>query len=296
MNIGIIGYGVMGRYHYNKYCDMPGVSKLFVADTDPAKLQHLAQFTISYTNPYDLLGKVDAVSICTPPATHYELTKTFLEQNTHVLLEKPMTGSYTKWQELRKTAKKRDLILQAGLTELYNPAVVAWMSYVPDAKTLYFTRRVPWTERAQSVDILSDLMIHDLAIMTEIWKDPYDHLEIFDHAEDYCRVQFTWANGRAAELVVQRSHICISERRMWSWDGEKLATVDALKKQLVVKRAERTEASVVSYDVVDALTLEITSFMSSIKSGIGSKWSEILHFQYSGELALKYIWDIKEKI
>ena len=124
--MGVIGVGSMGYNHARVCAELPGVELVAVVDSNEAVAQGVAEkFSAKYyTDPHELLGQVDGVAVVTPTAFHYDSSKLFMENGIHVLVEKPITVAAPEARELVEIAKAKDLVLQVGHLERFNPAVV----------------------------------------------------------------------------------------------------------------------------------------------------------------------------
>lgn len=285
LNIAVVGLGKMGEYHVQKYQSFPSI-RVYGMDIDIKRIRDMSQkynfFGMSAV--YNFIDIVDAVSICTPPDTHYDIAKEFLLKGKHVLLEKPMTGDYKLYSELLEIAKSQDCILMPGLTELHNPAIMSLVSLVQNPLNTISSRIVPYDTRVAGTDVVLDLMIHDLAILSELYdKDP----KIWATG-NYNKVHawLTFPEGQTAYLVASRTLSKSHERSILALTRNREYLVDCQKQTLTYKQDELTNT--IPYAVIDSLSLEIMAFLSSIKIGIKP--------MTTGLQALKYANQIKDMI
>ncbi|MEI7796571.1 MAG: Gfo/Idh/MocA family oxidoreductase, partial [Methylococcaceae bacterium] len=166
LKCAVIGAGYLGKFHAEKYANLPDCELVAVVDTNADIAQtvadkHGAQALTDYA---PLLGNVDAVSIVVPTTLHYQVAKDFLNAGSHVLIEKPITTTVEQADELIAIAKAKNLILQVGHLERFNPAVLALDK---DEKPLFIEshRLSPFNPRANDVSVVLDLMIHDIDII-----------------------------------------------------------------------------------------------------------------------------------
>jgi predicted dehydrogenase len=141
-----------------------------VVDTNYSKAEELASqvHTTPFVNYQDVLTQVQAVSIVVPTPLHYPIAKDFLEHDINVLLEKPMTTTLKEADELIAIAKERDLILQVGHLERFNPAYLAVESIVENPLFIESHRLNSFQERGTEVDVILDIMIHDIDIILNL--------------------------------------------------------------------------------------------------------------------------------
>lgn len=168
--VAVIGSGYLGRFHAEKYAQLPEVELVGVVDTNYSKAEELASqvHTTPFVNYQDVLTQVQAVSIVVPTLLHYPIAKDFLEHDINVLLEKPMTTTLKEADELIAIAKARDLILQVGHLERFNPAYLAVESIVENPLFIESHRLNSFQERGTEVDVILDIMIHDIDIILNL--------------------------------------------------------------------------------------------------------------------------------
>jgi predicted dehydrogenase len=167
IKIAVIGVGRWGELHAQKLASIPQAELVGVVDILPERAQEVAWKVGSkpFSDYRELLGKVEAVSIATPTSVHYEIAKDFLLNGTHVLLEKPMTSNLEEAIHLEEISKSRNLILQIGHLERFNGAIEGIRDFLKDIKKIEVIRHSPWTERNFDIDVVLDLMIHDLDLL-----------------------------------------------------------------------------------------------------------------------------------
>jgi predicted dehydrogenase len=167
IKIAVIGVGRWGELHAQKLASIPQAELVGVVDILPERAQEVAWKVGSkpFSDYRELLGKVEAVSIATPTSVHYEIARDFLLNGTHVLLEKPMTSNLEEAIHLEEISKSRNLILQIGHLERFNGAIEGIRDFLKDIKKIEVIRHSPWTERNFDIDVVLDLMIHDLDLL-----------------------------------------------------------------------------------------------------------------------------------
>lgn len=174
IKLAIIGTGRMGTYHTRVAAQNTDVViTALVNPTAPSdELLKIAPSAQYYTSHADVVTDVDAAIIATPTPTHFEIARDFLREGKHVLIEKPITASYTEASELFKLARKYNCVLHVGHVERYNPAFIAAQRMIKSTPHLIRTvRSGPFNERVKHDSVIIDLMIHDIDLLLTITKE-----------------------------------------------------------------------------------------------------------------------------
>ena len=273
LRIGVVGTGHLGNYHLQKYRKMPGVKIAAVADLIEEKASQVAQMYHCpyFTNYRDMIGRVDAVSIAVPTVCHYEITKDFLKAGVDVLLEKPIATSLEEAKELVKLAKEHDLILQIGLIERFNPAILALEKILDRPLFIEAHRLHPFFPRGIDVDVILDLMIHDLDIILKFVNSPLLDVaavgvSVLSEKVDIANVRLSFSNGCVANVTASRVTAKTMQKiRFFGLSG--YHAVDYAKREVVsLKRSSSgqivpQEVKVTNHDPLEA---EIASFIESV--------------------------------
>jgi predicted dehydrogenase len=167
MKVGVIGTGRMGRNHVRVYSDMRGVETVYLTDIDKESGKEVAlgcgaEFVESVD---ELLSKVDAVSICTPTPTHYEMAKKAIEAKVHCLIEKPATANLEEGRSLIDLASKQEKVIGVGHIERFNPIIGEMKKILKNPRYIEIRRHNPGSARITDTDVVTDLMIHDVDIV-----------------------------------------------------------------------------------------------------------------------------------
>jgi len=170
LRAAVIGAGRLGSLHAHKYAAIGQVELAYVADIAQDRAQKLAAETGAgaITDYRDLRGKVDLVSIASPSLTHHEIAAAMLEAGVDVLLEKPMAASLAEARSLAHLARTHGRVFQIGHLERFNPAIVRLRSIVREPRFVECHRLAPFTERGTDVDVVLDLMVHDLDVILSL--------------------------------------------------------------------------------------------------------------------------------
>jgi predicted dehydrogenase len=278
LKVGVIGVGYLGQFHAEKYAANPEIELVGIVDADPARVEQIAGKlkTRPFTDPGHLLGQVDAVSIVVPTALHHRVAKQFLETGTHVLLEKPITVTLEEADELIDCAMRTGAILQVGHIERFNPAVTAVKSLLKSPRYMTAERAAPFTVRCTDVNVVLDLMIHDLDIVTDLaGAEPKEvsaaGASVITREIDVATARIAFHNGCIADITASR----VSDEKMRLlrvFDGENMYMTDYQSQKAAVSRREDGPVpSLVAHDIAverrDTLAEEIRSFVSSVGSG-----------------------------
>src|SRR3990167_4930703 len=166
----VIGVGYLGKYHVEKYATLPQSQLIAICDIDSENTQELSEkYAIKVTNEYrSLANEIDAVSIATPTTSHFEIAKFFLKNKKHVFIEKPITTTLREANSLIRLARKKNVILQVGHIERFNPAFKFIASFAQKTRFIEAQRLTSFKLRGSDVSVILDLMIHDIDIVLSL--------------------------------------------------------------------------------------------------------------------------------
>lgn len=209
--VGVIGVGYLGQIHAKIYHQMPNVDLVWLADTKLDEISPMAdEFACKVTDNYlDLIDQVDAVSIVVPTSLHFDVALPFLEAGIATLLEKPIAATVAEARKLVDIAAQNDAPFLIGHLERYNPALRAVATKVADPKYIEVHRLGTFVERATDVDVITDLMIHDLdLVLSLVDEEPQDVQAIgasviTDHI-DLANVRLAFPSGAVANITASR--------------------------------------------------------------------------------------------
>lgn len=209
--VAVVGGGHLGRFHSQKFAAMDNCQLVGVCDVNLEQAQKVAGEvkTQAYTDYKKLLGAVDAVLIATPTTTHFEVAQFFLENNVHVHVEKPLTATVAEAEELCRIAKDKNLVLQVGHVERFNPALVAAKDKLGVPLFLEVHRLAPFKPRSIDVDVVLDLMIHDLDVVMSLVKSPVKSVSavgtpVLTKTYDIANVRLEFESNAVANLTASR--------------------------------------------------------------------------------------------
>jgi predicted dehydrogenase len=211
LRTAVVGVGYLGRFHAQKHRALDGVELVAVCDRDPERSRSVAAEvgTAAVADHRELLGKVDAVTIAATTAEHFTLAKFFLEHGVHVLVEKPMTRTSAEAAILTKLAAERNLKLQVGHVERFNPALVAARETLTTVRFIECHRLAPFKGRGADVNVILDVMIHDLdVILSLVDSKPVNvsavGIPVLMDDIDIANARVEFANGAIANVTASR--------------------------------------------------------------------------------------------
>lgn len=219
IKVGVIGVGHLGKFHAEKYANLSSVELAAVVDTDKKQADDIAAKlkTKAFYSYKDILSKdaVDAVSIVVPTSLHYSIAKDFLASGIDVLLEKPITNTLKEADELIGIAVNKKAILQIGHLERFNAAVMAMDSIVNNPMFIESDRLSPFPNRGADVDVILDVMIHDIDIILNFVKSEIESVDavgipIITDKVDIANARIKFQNGCVANVTASR----VSKERM----------------------------------------------------------------------------------
>jgi predicted dehydrogenase len=278
----VIGVGYLGRFHAQKYASLPNSQLLGIADPSAAARTAVgAELKVTAHEDYrDLLGRVDAVSIVTPTALHFEVAKAFLEAGASVLVEKPMTVSIAEGEGLIEIAARHKRILQVGHLERFNAAVLAVQPTLTVPRFIESARLAPFKHRGTDVDVVLDLMIHDIDLILSIVRSPVVSVDaigssVFSREIDIANARLRFANGCVANATASRVSLK-TERKLRLFQDDAYLSLDLQQKILtVIRKGEgvgqdgmpQVAIDEKTYEQGDALKSEIEAFLAAVASG-----------------------------
>lgn len=236
----VIGVGYLGRFHAQKYLLTPNAELVGVCDVNSDIAQAVSQElnVTTFTDYRDLFGKIDAVSIAATTNKHYEIAKACLENGIHVLIEKPITETVTQAQHLIELAHKNNVKLQVGHLERFNSARLALDEYLEIPQFIESERLAPFNPRGTDVNVILDLMIHDIDIIQNIVKSPIKSIiaqgtPVLTKAIDIANARITFENHCVANVTASRISFK-TERKTRIFQNSSYISIDYQNKQLAV--------------------------------------------------------------
>ncbi len=211
MRVAVVGVGHLGRHHARILAATPEVELIGVADINAARAAEIA--AAHHSTPFSdwrmLLDRVDAVTIAAPTDAHVEIAEAFLDRRVHVLVEKPMTPTTGEADRMLALARDRGVHLAVGHTERFNPAVAAIKPMVREPRFIEVHRLGTFPERSLDIDVVFDLMIHDLDLVLDIVGGEVTDIEavgvpVLTPRVDIANVRLRFAGGCICNLTASR--------------------------------------------------------------------------------------------
>ena len=209
--MAVIGVGHLGRHHARLLSATPGVELVAVVDVDRERAAGVAgeYGAQPYAEWRDVVGKIDAATVAAPTETHAEIAEALLESGVHVLIEKPMTRTTAEADRLLRVAAERGVTLAVGHTERFNPAVAQAKPMIRDARFIEVHRLGTFPDRSLDIDVVFDLMIHDLDLVLDIVGSEVTAVEavgvpVLTPRVDIANVRLRFATGCIANLTASR--------------------------------------------------------------------------------------------
>lgn len=279
----VIGVGYLGRFHAQKYAQSTQCHLEAVVDARAEAREAVAAEVgcRALADYHDLLGKVDAVSIVTPTPVHFPIARDFLLAGAHVLVEKPITETPREARELIDLAERRGRLLQVGHLERFNSAILAAEPYLRAPRFVECHRLAPFKARGTDVNVVLDLMIHDIDLVQTIVGAPVLTIDavgtpVFSDAIDIANARIRFANGCVVNATASRVSLK-TERKMRLFEDDAYLSLDLQQKilTLIRKRAPAEGAAGAlpvsieehSLEQGDALKAEIDAFLESVRTG-----------------------------
>lgn len=273
----VVGTGYLGRFHAEKYKAVAGAELVGVCDIDADAGRAVAEAleVPFYRNHRDLAGRVDAVTIAATTTAHFELARYFLSEGVHVLVEKPMTRTAEQARVLTELAEAQGLKLQVGHVERFNPALLSAQESLTDIDFIECHRLAPFTARGADVDVVLDLMIHDLDVMLSLVASPPCEVSavgtgVLTDSIDIANARIEFESGAIANVTASRVS-ANAQRRFRVFQQSQYLSIDFGRGEVqrVVPRLDDTsneplEVERWSLDKGDALLAETESFVDAI--------------------------------
>jgi predicted dehydrogenase len=307
IRVGVIGVGHLGEYHVQKYRGIAEADLVGIVDSNPARAGLIAERygTRVFRDYHDLLSQVDAVSLAVPTEKHYEVATDVLLAGVHLLVEKPITYLLEPADTLIRVAQSKGLVLQVGLVERFNPAVVEMETMLTCPIFIESHRMNVFTPRGTDVDVVLDLMIHDLDIILHIVPSEVKELHavgmsVLTRKTDIANARLIFENGTVGNLTASR----VSDkalRKIRIFQQEAYMSVNCLKRELTITKLDGVLRDANNFALVtsnkmqfpgrDPLADQIASFVNAVL-----KKSKPVVSGHDGRRALQYALAIIDQI
>src|SRR5213594_3696779 len=279
--VAVVGVGYAGRYHAEKYAASKKARLEAVVDIDRDRATEVGKKlrVPALTDYRDLFGRVRYISIVVPTHLHYQVARDFITAGIDVLVEKPMTATLEEGRELVSLAGEKHVILQVGHLERFNPAIRRLEGTIREPKFVECHRLAPFVERGTDVDVVLDLMIHDIDIIASLVRSPVQRVEavgvpVLTDKPDIANARINFANGCIANVTSCRVSLK-RERKIRFFQPDAYISIDYDQKRAQIYRRPQKGASwmdirgeTVEIREGDAMADEIDSFLDSVASRV----------------------------
>lgn len=280
LKVGVIGVGHLGQHHARILASMPEVELVAVVDVDVDRAQVIASQTGARVekDPFALFSYVDAVTVAVPTVAHDQIVIPFLEKGVPVLVEKPIAASVSQADEMLRAAMSSGTMLAVGHTERFNPAVVAARPLIKDPRFVEVHRLAQFPDRSLDIDVVFDVMIHDLDILLELVNSKPVSIqavgvEVLSSCVDIANARIGFANGCIANVTASRiSRDRVRKLRFFQSDG--LISIDCATHEVEawgVTHGSDGEALInggsIEVESGEPLKNELDDFVCAVRSG-----------------------------
>ncbi len=283
IRVGVVGVGHVGQHHARIYHELPGVELAGIADSDPAKLQKVCGLleVPAFQDYRELFGRVDGVSVAVPTPLHATIARDCLERGVDVLVEKPLAETLHEAEQLTDLARRQGRILQVGHVERFNGAVRALHQIIKTPGFIECHRLSPFSERGTDVDVILDLMIHDIDVILSLVKSPVTQVNavgvpVLTDRVDIANARLGFASGCVANVTASRVSVD-RVRKIRVFQPDTYISLDYASQEIALYRRLPADPSSrpprppqivreeVAVEKEEPLRLELTSFLGSVR-------------------------------
>jgi len=279
LRVGVVGVGYLGQFHAEKYSKMSDVELVGIVDINQSRAEAVARKlnTTIYTEHQALFGKVDAVSIAVPTPSHFVIARDFLKNNIDILIEKPITQTIEEADELIRLSESKNLMVQVGHLERFNPAIVALKDIVKQPMFIESHRLSIFKERCTDVSVVLDLMIHDIDLILNFVRSDISGVRasgvpvVSEHI-DIANARLEFESGCVANVTASRISTK-DERKIRLFQRDAYVSVDFSKREITAIQQKNTDRcglipgmdiKKMSFETGDALENELASFVQAV--------------------------------
>jgi predicted dehydrogenase len=275
LRTAVIGTGYMGRFHAEKLASCADARLVAACDVDRARAQAIAaRLGCEAEHDYRaLLGRIDAACVAVPTAAHREVVGACLEAGVHVLVEKPLARTLAEADELLALAQAKRLVLQVGHLERFNPAFRALAAQSGAPRFIDIERLSGFKARGADVDVILDLMIHDLDLVLALARAPLEGLSacgfrVLTSAIDIAHARLEFADGCIANVSASRvSQAPVRKLRVFRAELYVSADLQGQRLRLVRRVGGEIAELEQKFEPADALQAQTDSFVRSVREG-----------------------------
>ena len=280
LRAAVVGCGHFGRFHAQKYHELPEVELVAVVDRDSSIAGALAsEFGVEALNdPAALAGRIDAASVVVPTRDHRAVAGELFDLGVHVLVEKPLAGTLEDAAALVELAAARGRILQVGHLERFNAAIMALADVLGEPMFVESHRLASFKPRGTDVDVILDLMIHDIDLIQQLVRAPLARVDavgvpVLSSRDDIVNARLHFESGCVVNVTASRVSLK-SERKMRLFQRDAYVSIDFLAREATIARRGKGEmfpgvpdirVEQRQFEANDALKLEIQGFLAAVR-------------------------------
>jgi predicted dehydrogenase len=279
VRVGIIGVGYLGTQHARILSYLEEAELKGVADIDFKKAVEIGnRHGVAYYQNYEeMIGEIDAAIVATPTSEHHLISLNLLRNGKSVLVEKPITETVEQGEELVEEAKSSGLVLQVGHLERFNPAVEAVETMIREPRFIEVQRLGSFSSRSLDIDVVLDLMIHDLDIIMALIKDEVgiiraSGIHVLSDKIDIANARLEFKGGCVATLTASRVHQG-KVRKLRIFEPTVYYSIDYIDQEVVVFPLDRRQTDIKTLRIQkeEPLKKELRNFLDCIRLGKTSK-------------------------
>jgi predicted dehydrogenase len=278
IRVGVIGAGSFGREHARVYAQSANAKLVSVCDINEASGKRVAeQFNAAFCADYrELIGKVDAVSLAAPTVAHAEIACALLDAGIHVLVEKPIARTLDEADAMIRAAEQSGAVLQVGHLERFNPAVIAAQQIVTTPRFFEAHRLSLFTPRSLDIDVVMDLMIHDIDVVLSLTASPVREaraagIPILTPRIDIANARIEFENGCVANLTASRVSL-EKVRKVRFFQPHEYVSIDYAAQEAATVSVKPSADGKMTFDARalaverdEPLRLEIEAFLAAVQ-------------------------------
>jgi predicted dehydrogenase len=275
----VIGVGYLGKFHAEKYAASEKADLVAVVDNNPARAGEVAAAvgTAAVSDYHEVFGRVQCVSIAVPTRLHHQVARECLNAGIDVLVEKPLAVDIDEARDLVALAQSKKCILQVGHLERFNPAIRRLEGVIKEPKFVECHRLAPFVERGTDVDVVLDLMIHDIDVIASLVRSAVIRVDavgvpVLTETPDIANARLSFANGCIANVTASRVSIKRERKvRFFQPDAYISIDYDQRRAQIIHKPPPGAgwldvRGETVEFKDGDALADEIDSFLDCVRT------------------------------
>jgi predicted dehydrogenase len=279
VRVGIIGVGYLGIQHARILSYLEEAELKAVADIDFQKaLQIGNRHGVRYFQNYEeMIDDIDAAVVATDTSAHFSVSMNLLKQGKHVLVEKPITATVEQGEQLVEVAAKNNLIFQVGHLERFNPAVEAIENMISEPKFIEVQRLGSFSARSLDIDVVMDLMIHDLDIIMALIKDDVvaiksSGIHVVSEKTDIANARLEFKSGCVATLTASRVHQG-KVRKLRIFEPTSYYSIDYIDQEVKIFPLDgrQTDIKTLKIQKEEPLKKELKNFLECIEAGKNTK-------------------------